>query len=246
MKQYKNYILDLYGTLINIHTNERWPYFWQKMAEYYNCFGTSYRGKELEERYRLLCRQKEAELGEKLGTAFPEIELREVFRELLGEKGKEIRDMDQWLCDTACFFRIFARFRYCLYPGTLPALTELKKRGRGVYLLSNAQRCFTEPEMKGTGIWDLFDGIFISSDRQIKKPDPAFMKDLLAEYGLDPGECVMIGNEYGSDMKIAADCGVDGIFLNTDAHSPEECLALGQSLPFRPPVIDDLRQLLDA
>ena len=100
--------------------------------------------------------------------------------------------------------------------------------------------------MKGTGIWDLFDGIFISSDRQIKKPDPAFMKDLLAEYGLDPGECVMIGNEYGSDMKIAADCGVDGIFLNTDAHSPEECLALGQSLPFRPPVIDDLRQLLDA
>ena len=245
MKQYQNYIFDLYGTLINIHTNTKWPYFWQKMAQYYNCFGTAYTGRDLEERYRALCRQKEAALGEELGTAYPEIELREVFRDLLGDQGGEIGDMDQWISDTACFFRIFSRFRYGLYPGTLETLTELKKRGRGIYLLSNAQRCFTEPEMKGVGLWDLFDGIFISSDRRIKKPDPAFMKDLLTEYDLDPKSCVMIGNEYGSDMKIAARSGVDGIFLNTDALSREKCLALGQALPFQPPVIDNLQELLE-
>jgi putative hydrolase of the HAD superfamily len=244
MKQYKNYIFDLYGTLINIHTNQKWPYFWKKMAEYYNCFGTSYTGESLRGAYERICREKDALLGRELGTDYPEIDIAEVFLDLLGGKREGISDMDQWVTDTARFFRILSRFRYGLYPGTLPALTELKERGRGIYLLSNAQRVFTVPEMKVKGIWDIFDGIFISSDRRIRKPDPAFMKDLLAAYDLDPKECVMIGNEYGSDMRIAAECGVDGIFLNTDGNSPEKCASLAEGLGFIPPVISDLRQLL--
>lgn len=244
MKQYRNYIFDLYGTLINIHTNQKWPYFWKKMAEYYNCFGTSYTGESLRGAYERICREKDALLGRELGTDYPEIDIAEVFLDLLGGKREGISDMDQWVTDTARFFRILSRFRYGLYPGTLPALTELKERGRGIYLLSNAQRVFTEPEIKVKGIWDIFDGIFISSDRRIRKPDPAFMKDLLAAYDLDPKECVMIGNEYGSDMRIAAECGVDGIFLNTDGNSPERCAHLAENLGFFPPVIEDLRELL--
>ena len=244
MKQYRNYIFDLYGTLINIHTNQKWPYFWKKMAEYYNCFGTSYTGESLRGAYERICREKDALLGRELGTDYPEIDIAEVFLDLLGGKREGISDMDQWVTDTARFFRILSRVRYGLYPGPLPALTELKERGRGIYLLSNAQRVFTEPEMKVKGIWDIFDGIFISSDRRIRKPDPAFMKDLLAAYDLDPKECVMIGNEYGSDMRIAAECGVDGIFLNTDGNSPEKCASLAEGLGFIPPVISDLRQLL--
>jgi putative hydrolase of the HAD superfamily len=214
------------------------------MAEYYNCFGTSYTGESLRGAYERICREKDALLGRELGTDYPEIDIAEVFLDLLGGKREGIRDIDQWVTDTARFFRILSRFRYGLYPGTLPALTELKERGRGIYLLSNAQRVFTEPEMKVKGIWDIFDGIFISSDRRIRKPDPAFMKDLLAAYDLDPKECVMIGNEYGSDMRIAAECGVDGIFLNTDGNSPEKCASLAEGLGFIPPVISDLRQLL--
>ena len=244
MKQYQNYIFDLYGTLINIHTNQKWPYFWKKMAEYYNCFGTSYTGESLREAYERICREKEALLRKELGTDWPEIDIAGVFADLLAGSREGITDMDQWVTDTARFFRILSRFRYGLYPGTLPALRELKERGRGIYLLSNAQRVFTEPEMKVKGIWDIFDGIFISSDRRIRKPDPAFMKDLLSEYGLMAGDSVMIGNEYGSDMKIAAECGVDGIFLNTDGHSPEKCRMLARGLPFVPPVIEDLRDLL--
>ena len=244
MKQYQNYIFDLYGTLINIHTNQKWPYFWKKMADYYNCFGTSYSGKSLHAAYEKICGEKDLGLRKKLGTDWPEIDIAEVFADLLDGNREGIRDMDQWVTDTARFFRILSRFRCGLYPGTLPALTELKKRGRGIYLLSNAQRVFTEPEMKVLGIWDLFDGIFISSDRQIKKPDPVFMKDLLAVYNLSPEESVMIGNEYGSDMRIASECGVDGIFLNTDGHSPEKCRQLSKDLGFFPPVTQDLRDLL--
>lgn len=244
MKQYRNYIFDLYGTLINIHTNQKWPCFWKKMAEYYNCFGTSYSGESLHQAYERICLEKDALLRKELGTDYPEIEIGQVFLDLLDGNREGIHDTDQWVLDTARFFRILSRFRYGLYPGTLPALTELKKRGRGIYLLSNAQRLFTEPEMKVKGIWDIFDGIFISSDRRIKKPDPVFMEDLLSEYCLCPEESVMIGNEYGSDMRIAKSCGTDGIFLNTDGHSPQKCMQFSEELDFYPPVIGDLRDLL--
>lgn len=244
LKQYKNYIFDLYGTLIDIHTDQTLPYLWDKMADYYNCFGTSWSGESMHKAYEKICREKEIRLGKKLGTDYPEIDIAEVFAELLDGRTEGISDMDQWVTDTARLFRILSRLRYSLYPGTIPALSELKNRGRGIYLLSNAQRVFTEPEMKVKGIWDYFDGIFISSDRRIKKPDPVFMKDLLSTYNLCAEECVMIGNEYGSDMRIAAACGVDGIFLNTDGYSPEACRKLSESSGCYPPVIDDLRQLL--
>ena len=129
MKQYQNYIFDLYGTLINIHTNQKWPYFWKKMADYYNCFGTSYSGKSLHAAYEKICGEKDLGLRKKLGTDWPEIDIAEVFADLLDGNREGIRDMDQWVTDTARFFRILSRFRCGLYPGTLPALTELKKRG---------------------------------------------------------------------------------------------------------------------
>lgn len=32
--EYQNYIFDLYGTLVDIRTNERKAYLWQKMSLY--------------------------------------------------------------------------------------------------------------------------------------------------------------------------------------------------------------------
>jgi len=41
-------------------------------------------------------------------------------------------------------------------------LGQLHNAGRKIYLLSNAQRVFTEPEMKMLGIYNSFDGILYS------------------------------------------------------------------------------------
>ena len=32
MKAYKNYLFDLYGTLVDIHTNEDSPAFWRNVS----------------------------------------------------------------------------------------------------------------------------------------------------------------------------------------------------------------------
>lgn len=51
---YRNFIFDLYGTLVDIHTNEYKPSLWKKMALFYSFQGAAYTGKELRCRYRQL------------------------------------------------------------------------------------------------------------------------------------------------------------------------------------------------
>lgn len=48
---------------------------------------------------------------------------------------------------TGQFFRVLSTDYVRLYPGTKQMLVSLKKIGKKVYLLSNAQRIFTAYEM---------------------------------------------------------------------------------------------------
>ena len=54
VSMYRNFIFDLYGTLVDIHTNEYKPSLWKKMALFYSFQGAAYTGKELRCRYRQL------------------------------------------------------------------------------------------------------------------------------------------------------------------------------------------------
>ena len=51
------------------------------------------------------------------------------------------------------------------------------------------------------------------------------MEALLREQKLEAADCVMIGNDWRSDMAVAAKCGVDGVFLNTDRYYESEIRA---------------------
>ena len=59
--KYQNYIFDLYGTLIDINTNEWSAQLWKKMAILYGYYGAHYTYKELGQAYgRLVEREKKA------------------------------------------------------------------------------------------------------------------------------------------------------------------------------------------
>ena len=66
-----------------------------------------------------------------------------------------------------------------------------------------------------TGVLPYLDGVYISSDKEIRKPQPEFLLGLLKEYEIDPSSAVMVGNDVHDDMGIATACGIDGILLNT-------------------------------
>lgn len=78
-----------------------------------------------------------------------------------------------------------------------------------VYLLSNAQRIFTEYEMNYLDITKYFDDILISSDYGTKKPDIRFFKQLIEKYHLDEKKTLMIGNDVRCDINGAKEAGLD-------------------------------------
>lgn len=117
---------------------------------------------------------------------------------------------------TAITFRALSRKFLRLYDGVEELLGELRSRGKGVYLLSNAQSDFTRPEIEMLGVSRYFDGIVLSSEQGCKKPSPVFFRRLLERFGLKPSESVMIGNDEAADIAGARSVGMDTLYIHTD------------------------------
>lgn len=324
--KYENYIFDLYGTLIDIRTDENKPEFWEKIAEFYACYGADYSAFELHTIYVETVHRMEQELADREGKAFPEIQLEYVFawllinapkkhearlplydgryveiRGIMPEKEREAKEnklpgieqgpdstrnvvqgnvrqnpayfdfrgnpwnleqnrvlMEElvhsaWVRDLSNLFRVLSREKIEVYPGTKEIFEEIKSEGGKIYLLSNAQALFTIPEIERMGLMPYFDGVYISSDKRMKKPQPEFMQLLIDEQQLDKTRSVMIGNDVEADVGVAVRNGMQSVFLNTDELTKSELKARldhtmeGYDKSLLPRVImsGDIRELLD-
>ena len=68
---------------------------------------------------------------------------------------------------------------------------EAKSRGKRLFVLSNADQNFYE-YFPRFAPFDFFDGIVVSSDLHLIKPDRRIYRHLLDAYQLRPGECLFI------------------------------------------------------
>lgn len=211
---YKNYIFDLYGTLIDINTNEQKKYLWDKMAYMYSTAGAHYTRCELKRQYEIFCAEEMDSVQKRTGNKYCDIKIERVFKRLFDAKG--VHADDAMAVMTAQMFRCVSVQYIRLYDGVTEILERLKANGKGVYLLSNAQRVFTEPELTLTGIKDCFDGIIISSDVETAKPSTAIFDILFERYKLKKEESIMIGNDYDTDIKGAVDAGVDTLYIRSN------------------------------
>ena len=212
---YKNYIFDLYGTLIDIRTDEWNQEPWDEFARWLTKKGMPYTGKEVRALYVSEVNRLEAEPTE---YDKREIDIIPVFETICKKHKPDITPEEVW--EIGENFRVITTHMIKLYPNTKKVLEGLKKAGKKVYLLSNAQRVFTWQELEKTEIIDYFDDIFISSDAGCKKPDIAFYKKLIDKHGLKVEECVMIGNDSTTDIAGATALGMDGFYVRTEI-SPE-------------------------
>ena len=239
---YDSYVFDLYGTLVDIRTDEEAAAFWKRIAAWYAFYGADWRPAELKARYRAAVEKEETRLRTERGSAWPEIRLETVFMRLLKEaprshpaalrpEGKAAERA--WLTATAAVFRGCSRQHMKPIPGAAALLDALRARGKRVYLLSNAQAVFTLPELEQCGLSGRFDGVAISSDYGMKKPEPAFLAALMERERLTARESVMIGNDWRSDMAVAAACGVAGIWINSDHLTLERRQAERQDIAAR-------------
>lgn len=221
---YQNCIFDLYGTLVDVHTNEELPQLWEKLALFYGYYGAPYQPEELRSAYwRLVTRKEEGKkaLRHDAHEAHPEIQIEFVFQELYREKG--VAAGLELAIHSGQFFRVLSTEYIRLYDGAIELLKTLKERGRGVYLLSNAQRIFTEYELNFLGLTPFFDGIYLSSDYGCKKPDRRFFEIMMEECVVDPKSAIMIGNDGVADIQGAQAAGLSTLYIRSNI-SPREPL----------------------
>lgn len=238
---YSNYFFDLYGTLVDIRTDEKPLSLWKGMAGYLSLCGAEYSPAELKTRYLALCSEETAELAAlhpDLGEEGVEIELRRVFSRFFEEKGLPVSD--DRLSDTAMLFRALSYRRAPrLVRGAGRTLSELRRKGARLFLLSNAQSCFTVPEIRRLGLEEAFDGIFLSSDFGCRKPSPVFFHAALSRAGVSPQDALMVGNDPVADICGAYDVGMESRYLHTWQSPPR-----GTPLPPRCLEISALTDLL--
>ena len=216
---YRNIIFDLYGTLVDIRTDEFSLDFWRKAVQVYAMGGVSFTPGELRSSYaKYVKRALRHERLKHPTYKHVDIDLLQVFRRLYADKGINA-DMTL-LRKTARRFRQDSTTFIRLYDGVIELLDGLKEAGRKIYLLSNAQESFTIPEMEELGILPYFDGIMISSEERISKPQRQFFEKLIERYALNKQECIMVGNDKNSDMLGAKGVGIDGLYIHQEI-SPE-------------------------
>ena len=159
--KYTDLIFDLYGTLVDIHTEED-ALVWEKTALYFGYYGARYTGEKLKAAFRTAMNRREAQAGQSY-ECFPDIPFEQVMTELFRDKGVE-ENADLLGIHAARLFRICSTEYVKLYPHVKEALAKLREKGYRLWLLSNAQRIFTAYELCHLGLGDQLDGIYISSD----------------------------------------------------------------------------------
>lgn len=221
MAPLRNCIFDLYGTLVDIHTDEDDPALWRALALEYRQHGALFRPKQLRAAYLRLVRQEEARLQALClePDSQPEIRLETVFRQLFAMRGISADDADA--AQMGRMFRALSTKSLRLYEGVPELLQALRRAGLGVWLLSNAQRLFTAPELDALGLTDCFDGIYLSSDCGRKKPDPRFFRQLLTEQNLPVESAIMVGNDGTCDIAGAKAVGLRTLYIRSNL-TPEE------------------------
>ena len=198
----RTFLFDLYGTLIDIHTDEEQPIAWQELCK--DLGEPLTRWEDVKREYGQRCAAKKRE-------QWYEFDLTQVFCEMLSSRGLETDDVSF----LARRFRLSTTKKMQLFPCVIEMLDGLRARGAGVYLLSNAQACFTWDEIEGTGLTPYFDGVMLSSEVGWKKPGVNFFQCAFDTFSLDPDRCIYVGNDLHDDVWGASSVGMKTVYILT-------------------------------
>ena len=216
---YTDLIFDLYGTLVDIHTEED-ALVWDKTALFFGFYGAHYTGPSLKAAFEAQLQARKAQAGQSY-ECFPDIPFEQIMAALFRGKGVE-ENADALGFQAAQLFRISSIEYVRLYPHVLESLARLRAKGYRLWLLSNAQEAFTRYELRHLELLDAFDGVYISSCFGCRKPDVRFFRALLDEQKLDPRQCLMIGNDRETDIAGAKAAGLATFYLHTELTPPDQ------------------------
>lgn len=262
-RRYDAVCFDLYGTLVDIRTDEYDKKAWEKFREFLNNSGM---GVHFDDQWSLrdlldqALIQAQTEAVERVRAAGVEDcpdELIEPdrgagYRSLFAVAAPQGRIASVWQAQAdemalraAWVFRKASTRHIRLYPGALDMLRRVREAGMRTALVTNAQACYTRTELEMLGLDTMFDVTVISSEEGLKKPHPEIYRRALARVGVPVERTVMVGNDEQCDIIGAKAVGIDGVYINSGispdrdpARSEEAVLSLDH--PDYPALLDFL------
>lgn len=220
-------IFDLYGTLVDIWTDEDDLSNYYTLCQFLNYYDIFFEPEEVAARYQ---EYAAAELLLRPGP-YGEIDVFRVFEEILTEglKKSPERSLVIW---TARLFRSLSRRRFGLFADALPALKELDKTYR-LGLVTDAQWVFSEPEIRILGLERFFETVVLSSRHFVRKPAPQIYAHALKAMWLPASQALYVGNDPRYDVPGPQAIGMPAVLIDRDGLYPE----------FKGPVLRDLQDL---
>jgi len=103
--------------------------------------------------------------------------------------------------------------RSCLYDGVREGLDYMKSKGYLLGCVTNKAEQFTLPLLKELGIFDDFSIVISGDTLAKKKPDPLPLLYSAEHFGVDPKDCLMLGDSV-SDVKASRAAGFDIICMS--------------------------------
>ncbi|MDH5538395.1 MAG: HAD-IA family hydrolase [Rhizobacter sp.] len=111
-----------------------------------------------------------------------------------------------------------------LFEGTLAMLQALKARSHVLAVATGKSRRGLDEALNTVQLKGMFDGTR-TADETASKPSPMMLLELMAEFGVEPGRTLMIGDTT-HDLQMAANAGTRSIGVSYGAHDHEAFEAL--------------------
>lgn len=102
-----------------------------------------------------------------------------------------------------------------LLPGALELLARLKPHCK-LGLATNGLQKVQRKRLAGNPITPYFDGVFISQEMGVGKPEKAYFEKVLEALGADRATTLMVGDDLLSDIQGAINAGLDCVWYSPD------------------------------
>ncbi|RJR19449.1 MAG: HAD family hydrolase [Desulfobacteraceae bacterium] len=226
-------LFDLYGTLIDIETDESMDEIYRGIAHFLTYHGLYiHRGEVRDSYYRIMKDQRDKSREE-----HPEIDVLSIWDTFLSQQGVKSSPARRRLAKTlAQIYRGISRKRLALYPEAKGVLENLKKSCR-LALVSDAQQCYAIPEIRALSLEGYFDSIIISSEYGFRKPDPRLIIKALSSMSLHKGQVLFVGNDMYRDIYGAKLLGIRTVLFQSNQGAKSHVDTSADH------TIEDLRQL---
>jgi putative hydrolase of the HAD superfamily len=208
-------LFDLYGTLIDIHTQEDRPEVWDTLARFLRYRGLPAEAGALREGFYGGAQKIQEESPED----HPETDNLAIFSGMLCRMSPGVSET---FCEEVTqLFRTLSMVHFGVFPDTLSTLEALKGSFK-LGLVSDAQKVFLDPEIAMAGLRPFLDVIVVSSDHGFHKPDKRLFETALAELGLPKEQAIYVGDNVSRDIQGAKAAGIKAVLINRNGKEPGE------------------------